>query len=219
MSEIKDFSNKDSEIIDAEGATAFDSKGDTAPVSAEPAPKPFAEALDWVASMIYAVLIMLALNLFVFRSITVEGESMNNTLQDMDRIIASNFLYTPERGDIVVLQSDFLQPAFNKPFGESIIKRVIAVEGDTIKFDFTTGDVFLNGEKLVEDYIAQPTMTPLNCVSGHEYTVPKGHVFVMGDNRNRSTDSRDFRLGMVDTDYIMGKAVFRFAPFDSMGLI
>ena len=218
MSEIKDYDYSE-EMIDNENGAAFDPEGVEAPASAEPPRKPFADALDWVASLVYAVLIMLALNLFVFRSITVSGDSMNNTLIDQDRVIAVNLLYTPQHGDIVVLQADLLQPGPTAPFGEPIIKRVIAVEGDKIRFDFTSGAVFVNDEKLEEDYIAQPTLTPLNIVSGREYTVPEGCVFVMGDNRNRSTDSRDFRVGMVDKDYIMGKAVFRFAPFDSMGLL
>lgn len=218
MSENKDYEYTE-EIVDTDNGTAFEAQGDTTPTAAEEPKKPFADALDWVASLVYAVLVMLALNLFVFRSITVSGDSMNNTLMDLDRVIATNLFYTPKHGDIVVLQADLLQPAVTAPFGEPIIKRVIAVEGDTISFDFAAGDVFVNGERLVEDYIAQPTLTPLNIVSGREYTVPEGCVFVMGDNRNRSTDSRDFRVGMVDTDYIMGKAVFRFAPFDSIGLL
>ena len=220
MSEIKEYDTNQNETIASDGEAAFESKGETAPVSAEQPRKPFADALDWVASLVYAVLVMLALNLFVFRSITVSGDSMNNTLADQDRIIATNLCYTPQRGDIVVIQSDLLQPAYKAPYGEPIIKRVIAVAGDTIRFDFTEGEVYLNGELLDEkDYIAQPTMTPINMVSGREYTVPEGYVFVMGDNRNRSTDSRDFRVAWVDEDYIMGKAVFRFAPFDSLGLV
>ncbi|MBQ8171590.1 MAG: signal peptidase I [Oscillospiraceae bacterium] len=186
--------------------------------SAEPK-KPFADAYDWVASLVFAVLFMLLLNLFVFRSITVDGESMMNTLLDKDRVIATNLFYTPSRGDIVVIQADRLRPTVNSLYGEPIIKRVIAVEGDTIRFDFENGIVYLNGEAIKEDYILEPTLRPENRVSGTDYVVPEGYVFVMGDNRNNSTDSRDFRVGMVDTDLIMGKAIFRFAPFDKMGLL
>ena len=219
MSENKDYDINQNDMIETDGEAAFDPKGEEAPVSAEQPRKPFADALDWAASLVYAILIMLALNLFVFRSITVSGESMNNTLSDQDRIIATNFFYTPERGDIVVLQADLLQPDVSLPYGEAIIKRVIAVAGDTISFDFNEREVYLNGEKLVEPYIAEKTREQLHKDNGKEYVVPEGFVFVMGDNRNRSTDSRDLRVDMVDTDYIMGKALFRFAPFDSIGLI
>ncbi len=206
--------NKDYEIIesDAELNTASEA-------SAEAPAKPFADALDWVASLVYAVLVMLALNLFVFRTITVDGPSMNNTLEDQDRVIATNFLYTPERGDIVVLQADLLRPDVNAPYGEPIIKRVVAIEGDTVSFDFEQGIVYLNGEVLEEDYIAEPTVRALNFVSGQEYVVPEGKVMVLGDNRNNSLDSRDYRVGAVDVDSIMGKAVFRFAPIDKIGLL
>lgn len=185
----------------------------------EKAVRPFADALDWVGSLVYAVLFMLALNLFVFRSITVDGRSMNNTLQDQDRVISFNLFYTPHRGDIVVVQADRLRQSTSGLYGEPIIKRVIAVAGDTVRFDFEKGEVYLNGELLDEDYIAEKTVTAENCESGRDYTVPDGYVFVMGDNRNNSTDSRDMRVGMVDADLIMGKAVFRFMPFDSMGLL
>lgn len=181
--------------------------------------RPFADALDWVGSLVYAVLFMLALNLFVFRSITVDGRSMNNTLQDQDRVISFNLFYTPHRGDIVVVQADRLRQSTSGLYGEPIIKRVIAVAGDTVRFDFEKGEVYLNGELLDEDYIAEKTVTAENCESGRDYIVPDGYVFVMGDNRNNSTDSRDMRVGMVDADLIMGKAVFRFMPFDSMGLL
>ena len=203
--------NKDFDMI-----TEADSAGEK--TAAEPK-KPFADAYDWVASLVFAVLFMLLLNLFVFRSITVDGESMMNTLLDKDRVIATNLFYTPSRGDIVVIQADRLRPTVNSLYGEPIIKRVIAVEGDTIRFDFENGIVYLNGEAIKEDYILEPTLRPENRVSGTDYVVPEGYVFVMGDNRNNSTDSRDFRVGMVDTDLIMGKAIFRFSPFDKMGLL
>lgn len=214
--------NKEIEIIenvDEMNDAQSEAQGDNAPASAEPKAKPFADALDWVASLVYAVLAMLALNLFVFRSITVDGGSMNNTLEDQDRVIATNFLYTPERGDIVVLQADLLRPDVNAPYGEPIIKRVIAVEGDTVSFDFEKGIVYLNGEVLEEDYILEPTTRQLHMVSGHDYVVPEGCVMVLGDNRNNSIDSRDMRVGPVDVDSIMGKAIFRFAPFDKLGLL
>ena len=162
--------------------------------------KPFAGALDWAGSLVYAVLAMLLLNLFVFRSITVDGESMMNTLQNNDRVLSTNFFYTPSRGDIVVLEADRIPNQATMNYGEPIIKRVIALEGDTIKFDFE------------EDYIAAPTVAKLDRHSGEEHVVPEHCVFVMGDNRNRSLDSRSLMLGDVDTDLIMGRAFVRLFP-------
>lgn len=187
--------------------------------------KPFAGALEWAGSLVYAVLAMLLLNLFVFRSITVDGTSMNNTLQDKDRVISTNFFYTPQRGDIVVLQADKIPNQYTGKYGEPIIKRVIALAGDTIKFDFKKGEVYLKkaGEQefrlLEEDYIAAPTVAALDRHSGEEHTVPENCVFVMGDNRNMSLDSRSLLVGDVDTDLIMGKAFVRLFPFDQFKLL
>lgn len=187
--------------------------------------KPFANAMDWAGSLVYAVIAMIVLNLFAFRSITVDGESMNNTLQDQDRVIATNFFYTPARGDIVVIQADRVQNYVTYKYGEPIIKRVIALAGDTIKFDFDKGEVYLKKagesdfELLEEDYIAAPTLNSLDRHTGEEHTVPEGCVFVMGDNRNRSLDSRSLIVGDVDTDLIMGKAFVRLFPIDQFTLL
>lgn len=187
--------------------------------------RPFSGALEWVGSVVYAVVAMLVLNLFVFRSITVDGDSMNNTLQDQDRVISTNFFYTPSRGDIVVVQADRLYNDATGRYGEPIIKRVIALEGDTIRFDFDKGEVYLKKagesdfELLVEDYIAAPTVLALDRHTGEEHTVPEGCVFVMGDNRNRSLDSRSLYVGDVDTDLIMGKAFVRLFPIDKFTLL
>lgn len=187
--------------------------------------RPFANAMDWAGSLVYAVLAMIVLNLFVFRSITVDGESMNNTLQDQDRVISTNFFYTPARGDIVVIQADKVPNYVTHKYGEPIIKRVIALAGDTIKFDFDNGEVYLRKagesdfELLEEDYIAAPTYNSLDRHTGEEHTVPEGCVFVMGDNRNNSLDSRSMYVGDVDTDLIMGKAFVRLFPIDQFTLL
>lgn len=181
----------------------------------------FAEALDWVGSLVYAILAVIVLNIFVFRSITVDGDSMNNTLKNQDRVIATNFCYTPQHGDIVVVQADAILNQ-NGTFGEPIIKRVIGVEGDVIRFDFDNGIVYRNGEALSEDYIKELTYYNrwLDAVSGVDYVVPEGCVYVMGDNRNNSKDSREHdEVGMVDVDLIMGKAILRIYPLDKFGLL
>lgn len=178
--------------------------------------KPFSDALEWVNSVVFAIAAVLLLNLFVFRSITVSGDSMNNTLMNGDRVLTENFFYTPKRGDIVILQADRLKNRTLDVYGEPIIKRVIAVEGDTVCIDFVKGEVFINGELIEEDYIKD--LTHLNPPGGMEnekvYTVPENCVFVMGDNRNGSNDSRNLQdVGFVDQELIMGRAFVRFMPF------
>lgn len=222
MSENKDMEELNIPEEAAEAASEKSRKKDKKP---EEPQKPFSGALEWAGSLVYAVLAMLLLNLFVFRSITVDGESMNNTLQDRDRVLSTNFFYTPQRGDIVVLQADKIPNQYTGKYGEPIIKRVIALAGDTIKFDFDEGKVYLKkaGEQefqlLEEDYIAAPTLASLDRHSGEEHTVSENCVFVMGDNRNRSLDSRSVLVGDVDTDLIMGRAFVRLFPIDQFTLL
>ena len=142
---------------------------------------------------------------FVIRLIGVDGHSMVPTLQDGDRLLVMNsMLYDDYKyGDIVVLRKEtFMQ--------EPIVKRVIATAGQTVDIDFDEGVVYVDGRALEEDYINERTYLE----EGTEFplTVPEGSIFVMGDNRNRSSDSRDSRLGTVDTRYVIGKAVFLAFP-------
>lgn len=177
--------------------------------------KPFSDLLDWVASMVYAVAIILVLNLFFLRIITVSGDSMNDTLVDDDRVVITNFCYTPSYGDIVVIQADKLIRKDTNIYGEPIIKRVIAVAGDTVRIDYTKGEVYRNGELLSEDYIKELThyFHYGYMENGRDYVVPENCVFVMGDNRNVSNDSRNqIDVGFVDKGMIMGKAFVRVSP-------
>lgn len=177
--------------------------------------KPFSDLLDWASSIVYAVALMLAVNLFIFRSITVSGDSMNDTLVDNDKVIATNFFYTPSYGDIVVVQANKLNIQGTDIYGEPIIKRVIATAGDTVRIDYTKGEVYRNGELLSEDYIKELTHLYRYgyMESGKDYVVPENCVFVMGDNRNVSNDSRNLQdVGFIDEDMIIGKAIVRFSP-------
>ena len=160
---------------------------------------------EWVQALVCSVLVVVMLFTFVIRMIGVDGHSMVPTLQDGDRLLVLNsMLYDDYKyGDIVVLRkSSFLS--------EPIVKRVIATEGQTVDIDFSTGSVYVDGVLLKEDYINELTFTE----EGTEFplTVPEGSIFVMGDNRNHSNDSRDSRLGTVDTRYVIGKAVFLAFP-------
>ena len=160
---------------------------------------------EWVQALVCSVLTVVLIFTFVIRLIGVDGHSMVPTLQDGDRLLVLNsMLYDDYKyGDIVVLRKDtFLE--------EPIVKRVIATEGQTVDIDFSSGSVYVDGVLLKEDYIHELTFLE----EGTEFplTVPEGSVFVMGDNRNHSSDSRDSRLGTVDTRYVIGKAVFLAFP-------
>lgn len=212
--------NASADIIDVESEGLEESllngegNADGAAAEDEPA-KPFSDALDWIASMVYAVVIILVLNLFFFRIITVAGDSMNDTLVNNDRVVITDFCYTPSYGDIVVVQADKIQRQDSELYGEPIIKRVIAVAGDTVRIDYTRGEVYRNDELLSEDYIRELThLYQFGYMeSGRDYVVPENCVFVMGDNRNVSNDSRNLSaVGFVDVGKIMGKAFVRVYP-------
>ena len=140
---------------------------------------------------------------FLFRTVVVDGSSMNPTLWDKDRLIITATAKNIEYGDIVVCS----QP---NPMEKTLIKRVIATEGQTVEIDFENGIVRVNGNILHEPYIADPT----TLYEGMNFpqTVPKGCIFVMGDNRLHSTDSRSDMVGFIRTDYVMGKVLFRMSP-------
>ena len=161
---------------------------------------------EWVQSLVGSVLVVVAIFTFVIRMMGVDGHSMLNTLQHGDRLLVVNSLlyHDYKYGDIVILRKDGV---FDD---DPIVKRVIAVEGQTVDIDFTEGIVYVDGEVLEEDYIREPTYN----AEGTEFplTVPEGSIFVMGDNRNGSSDSRDYRLGTVDTRYVIGKAAFLIYP-------
>ena len=160
---------------------------------------------EWVQALVCSVLAVVLLFAFVVRLIGVDGHSMVPTLQDGDRLLVLNSLWDDgyQYGDIVVLRKDTFME-------EHIVKRVIATEGQTVDIDFAAGDVYVDGELLEEDYINEPTYVE----EGTEFplTVPEGSIFVMGDNRNHSSDSRSSDLGTVDTRYVIGRAVFLLFP-------
>ena len=160
---------------------------------------------EWVQALLQAVLLVILIFTFAARLIGVEGTSMVPTLQNGDRLlVTSSLLYNDYKyGDIVILRK---QTFDLKP----IVKRVIATEGQTVDIDFTAGEVRVDGVLLDEPYINDLTHED----EGVEFplTVPEGCIFVMGDNRNGSTDSRDTRLGTVDTRYVIGRAVLLVFP-------
>ena len=166
--------------------------------------------LEWYEALISAALVLVLVFSFVFRIIQVDGSSMVPTLTNGDKLIVWGAGYTPERGDVVIVDS-------YTTYGKPLVKRVIAKGGDTISIDYETGTVTVNGEVLQEDYIAEPTH--LGYDVEFPYTVPEGTVFVMGDNRNQSLDSRSSYIGCIDEQDILGKVLVCFLPFADFGVV
>lgn len=163
------------------------------------------ELYEWARALVTSVLAVVLVFTFAVRLIGVEGHSMVPTLQDGDRLLVQVGLLAGDyrAGDIVVLRKQGFMD-------EPIVKRVIAVAGQTVDIDFSTGVVRVDGEMLNEPYINELTFRE----EGMEFplTVPEDSIFVMGDNRNHSDDSRNSSLGTVDTGYVIGKAVFLLFP-------
>ena len=171
------------------------------------------DLFDWAEALVYALALLVVVCAFFVRLSGVQGTSMYPTLDNGDQLLLLSFGYNePERGDIVVLMADDFM---DKP----LVKRVIGLGGDVIDMD-PSGTVTVNGEALYEPYI--------NDLNGQDMylgdiqfplTVPDGQVFVMGDNRNGSSDSRKAEVGTIPYEKIVGKAVFRLFPFNRMGRI
>lgn len=162
---------------------------------------------DFVSVFATAVVAVSFVFSFLFRTVGVVGNSMLPTLHNGDRIVLTAFEYTPEYGDVVVT----CQPSKNPAIEDVLVKRVIATGGQEVDIDFTEGIVYVDGEALVEPYINDFTRDREDFYD--PVTVPEGYVFVMGDNRNASTDSRSNSVGFIREEYILGKALFRIVPF------
>ena len=169
-----------------------------------------AELFDWAEALITALLFITILFSFFVRTIGVSGSSMEKTLHDGNYLIVSNLFYEPKAGDIVIITK--------KSFSEdSIVKRIIATEGQKVDIDFISGTVYIDDVAQNESYVNTKT----NAYEGMNFpqVVPENCVFVLGDNRNRSEDSRDPALGMVDKSLIVGHVLFRIWPINSIGTV
>jgi len=183
-----------------------------------------ASALEVIESFVIAVACVICIFVFVARLSVVSGDSMNNTLEENDYILVVNFFntYDPDNGDIVVIHGNYQY--YNTP----IVKRVIATEGQTIKIDRSKRLVYVDDVLLDEEYafykLGGAFIIPETPGGHYDYTtgiftatVPEGHIFVMGDNRLESADSRVKEIGFVNVDNVLGKAVLRVAPFSKIG--
>lgn len=165
---------------------------------------------DILRSVFISASILILIITFVFTMVIVDGRSMQHTLESGDKIIVTKMGYQPKDGDVIVVGKS--EEGYSKP----IVKRVIATEGQTLKIDFENQQVIVDGKVLDEPYISSET---IEGTAEIPEVIPEGYVFVMGDNRYISMDSRYKDIGLVNVDDIVGKAVFVVFPFDRFGFI
>lgn len=169
---------------------------------------------DWMEIFAVSIAVVFFLFSFVARIAVVDGGSMLPTLENGDKLIVRQLFYKPKQGDIIVCQSESY--GMEKP----LVKRVIATEGQTVVLDRQNWKVYVDDKPLDESYV----LYEAGLMMGWDYdtdviTVKEGHVFVMGDHRNDSLDSRSMRVGQIDERYIIGQVIFRFMPLKSMGIV
>jgi len=177
--------------------------------------------LEWSEAVVMSAFAVILIFSFLLRIVIVDGESMMITLFDRDVLVVTHILYEPENGDVIVLESEDLDL--------TVVKRVIAVEGQTVEIDYNNNNVMVDGEVIYEDdYLKEKKMNDDKLHFDQKYydfkrgkyfyTVPEDCVFVLGDNRNNSSDSRSF--GFVEENEIIGKVVFRIASsYGDLGFI
>ncbi len=167
---------------------------------------------EWIELFVFSFSIVLIIMTFAVRHSPVIGSSMAHTLEENDILLVSDVMYKPEQDDVIVFQS----PAVG--YNEPLVKRIIAVGGQEINIDFSTWTVLVDGEKLDETYVNyEEGRNMLSSNIQFPLIIPEGYIFVMGDNRNHSLDSRNSIVGLVDERYIIGRVIFRVYPFDKIG--
>ncbi len=167
---------------------------------------------DWVRCILFAIAIVIVCLTFVFRLVDVDGSSMYDTLSSGDKVIVTNFMYTPKNNDIIVI-------SHGAEYSNPIIKRVIATEGQTIQLDYENERIIVDGIVIDEPYLNNSTFD--GNIGNNEIpeVVPEGKVFVMGDNRKVSMDSRSTEIGLIDVENVIGKAQFIAFPFGDFGYL
>lgn len=179
---------------------------------------------DWIEVFAAAVTIVVIMLSFIMRIATVRGHSMNDTLSDGQVLIMSDMFYTPKQGDIVVVQQN------GGYFESPLVKRVIATGGQTLNIDFDKWEVTVDGKVVSEDYVKIVLGVSMDKEEYYSVyssyfdeagsmTIPDGYLFVMGDNRNESSDSRSIYVGLVRENEVLGKVVFSLLPLSSFGTV
>lgn len=211
---MDDYNNPFPEAQEPEGTSAPEEDA-----GEQPPRRPGAGLYEWLQLFLGCVVAAVVLFNCVARLTRVDGESMDNTLQDGEIMVIWSLGYTPKQGDIVVLNKTCtILSGWTEP--RAIIKRVIATGGQTVDLDYSAGAVYVDGQRLDEPYIKEEMYLPhAASMQQTHWEVPEGSVFVMGDNRNNSTDSRDSQLGPINTDYILGRAVFALWPTERFGAV
>lgn len=166
----------------------------------------------WLQALVMALVGLILIFTFVGRIIGVDGESMMPTLMDHDMLLLQSIGYEPKQGDVVVLSKNTFRN------GQPIVKRIIAVGGQTVDIDYSSNTVYVDGEALDEPYILEP-MEELSSSFYTHIEVPEGSIFVMGDNRNNSTDGRSPEIGVVDERCVLGRALVVVLPFQDFGVV
>ena len=176
------------------------------------------DVLDYIEIFVIAVCFVILLFSFGFRLCTVSGPSMENTLYNGEQLIISDLFYTPKDGDVVVFHH---LGNLNEP----VVKRVIATEGEKVEIDYTSNSMIVTvtatdgSVRILDEPYMYYDQNHIFLRQDAEYVVGEGQVFVMGDNRNHSTDSRSKEIGMVDVRSILGKVLFRVAPLNRFGTV
>ena len=184
------------------------------------------ELLEWAEAIVLAVVVAMLVRGFIFTVVRVDGSSMDSTLAHNDRLIVWRLGYAPKQGDIVIFAPDIPDNMGKNSFNRIYwVKRVIATGGQHVDIDYEENAVYVDGVKLEEDYLfageeGETNYDVMRPGSGNyidSIDVPEGQVFLMGDNRNNSRDSRN--IGTVNVNTIVGKATLRFWPFSSFGTV
>ena len=171
------------------------------------------DCYDWLQMLTFVLVAVVMVFTFFGMVNSVVGSSMYPTLHDKDIMLAYRLGYTPAQGDVVVIRKESFME-------EAIVKRVIAVGGQTVDIDYDAGTVAVDGQVLDEPYILEEMLWPSSShMQETHFEVPEDSIFVMGDNRNGSTDSRHEWLGAIDEDYILGQAVAVLWPLGRIGLL
>lgn len=172
------------------------------------------EVMEWVLCIAIAVAVAFFIKTFIMTVAAVDGESMLDTLHHKERLITWKLGYTPKNNDIIIFEPrDSVEG--NRKF---YVKRIIATENQTVSIDYANNAVYVDGEKIDEPYIYEP-MRDISYNGADYWVVPEDHVFVMGDNRNNSRDSRSESVSFVSCDSIEGKVIFRFWPLNKIGTV